>query len=168
MLENELTNREPGDGSGGPDQGAVNAGVSRGGVSSRPAGPPDPAPPAPSVPAVSFQPPQVLFQAPQPTVPAAAPPAPPSAEPAVGDDESNGSRPPRRRASRTKPDAEGAPPKQGGRAGRRPPQTAEDGEPAPAPAPDLPFSIDNDVASPGADPAETGASGADDLAGSDD
>ncbi len=168
MLENELNNKEPGDGSGGPDQGAVNAGASRGGVSSRPAGPPDPAPPAPSVPVVSFQPPQVLFQAPQPTVPAAAPPASPSAEPAVGDDESNGSRPPRRRASRTKPDAEGAPPKQGGRAGRRPPKTAEDGEPAPVPAPDLPFSIDNDVASPGAGTAETGDSGADDLAGSDD
>src|ERR1700760_608257 len=99
MLENELdNNRGPGGGSGGPDQSAVNAGASRGGVSSRPAGPPDPAPPAPSVPAVSFQPPQVLFQAPQPTVPAAAPPAPPSAEPVVGDDESNGSRPPRRRA----------------------------------------------------------------------
>ena len=168
MLENELTNREPGDGSGGPDQSAVNAGASRGGVSSRPAGPPDPAPPAPSVPAVSFQPPQVLFQAPQPTVPAAASPAPPSAEPAVGDDESNGSRPPRRRASRAKPDAEGAPPKQGGRAGRRPPKTAEDGEPAPAPAPDPSLSIDNDVASPGAGPAEPGDSGPADLAGSDD
>jgi ribonuclease E len=168
MLENELNNREPGDGSGGPDQGAVNAGASRGGVSSRPAGPPDPAPPAPSVPAVSFQPPQVLFQAPQPTAAAAAPPAPPSAEPAVGDDESNGSRPPRRRTSRTKPEAEGAPPKQGGRGSRRTPKTAEDGEPAPAPAPDPPFSIDNDVASPGAGTAETGDSGADDLAGSDD
>jgi ribonuclease E len=120
------------------------------------------------VPAVSFQPPQVLFQAPQPTVPAAAPPAPPSAEPVVGDDESNGSRPPRRRASRAKPDAEGAPPKQGGRSGRRPPKTAEDGEPAPAPAPDPSISIDNDVASPGAGPAETGDSGPADLAGSDD
>jgi ribonuclease E len=169
MLENELNNREPGDGSGGPDQSAVSAGASRGGVSSRPAGPPDPAPPAPSVPAVSFQPPQVLFQAPQATVPAAAPPAAPSAEPAVGDDdESNGARSPRRRSSRSKPDAEGAPPKQGGRGSRRSPKTEQDGDPAAAPEPDLPFSINNDVPSPGAGSPETGDSGLDDLAGSDD
>ena len=53
-------------------------------------------------------------------------------------------------------------------AGRRTPKTAEDGEPAPAPASDPSFSIDNDVASPGAGTAATGDSGADDLAGSDD
>ncbi len=174
MLENELNNREPGDGSGGSDQGAVSTGASRGGVSSRPAGPPDPAPPAPSVPAVSFQAPQVLFQAPQPTVVAApvAPPAVPSAEPATGPatgDDDGGARAPRRRSgSRAKPDADGAPAKQGGRGSRRGAKTAEDGEAAAAPEADQPFSQSNEnVGSPGAGSDEPDDSGAGDLSATD-
>jgi ribonuclease E len=105
MLENEPDNAGSGDGTGGTDHGAVSTGLSRGGVSSRPAGPPDPAPPAPAVPAIAFQAPQVLFQAPQPqpqAAPAERTAAAPAAAPAAGDDE-NGTRPARRR-SRSKPD----------------------------------------------------------------
>jgi ribonuclease E len=179
MLENELdNNRGPGDGSGGADQGAVSAGASRGGVSSRPAGPPDPAPPAPAVPVVSFQAPQVLFQAPRPSAAPApeAPPATPSAEPAVTDDENGGPRTSARRrssGSRAKADTEAAPPKQGGRGGRRgakaiEAKTAEDSEQTAAPDTDQPFS-DNEKgsASPGASSAENADSGADDLSSAD-
>src|ERR1700749_4662467 len=95
MLENEPDNAGSGDGTGGTDHGAVSTGLSRGGVSSRPAGPPDPAPPAPAVPVVAFQAPQVLFQAPQAQAPAVAerpagqrPAAAPAAEPTGGEEDS--------------------------------------------------------------------------------
>ena len=176
MLENELdNNRGPGDGSGGADHGAVSAGASRGGVSSRPAGPPDPAPPAPAVPAVSFHAPQVLFQAPQPSATPEAPPAAPSAEPAVSDDESGAPRTSSRRrtSSRAKADPEAAPPRQGGRGGRRgakatEAKTAEDEQPAVAPDAEPTFSTnEKGSASPGADSEQTADSGADDLSSAD-
>jgi ribonuclease E len=182
MLENELdNNREPGDGSGGPDHGAVSTGTSRGGVSSRPAGPPAPVPPAPSVPAIAFQAPQVLFQppptaAPPPAVAPAAPVAPPAVEPSGSDVDAGGSRSSTRRrsSSRTKADAEAAPPKQGGRGNRRGAKSAEakpaeDAEPTPAPEPELPVSDkNNEATTPEAGSAEPVVSGSDEQVTTDD
>jgi ribonuclease E len=139
MLENEPDNTGSGDGTGGTDHGAVSTGLSRGGVSSRPAGPPDPAPPAPAVPAVAFQAPQVLFQAPQPQAApveraaAERPAAVPAAAPAAGDDE-NGTRPARRR-SRSKPDTSPSD-KNEASAAEAAPATAETSGPDDASGPD--------------------------------
>src|SRR6201994_2908417 len=168
MLENEPDNAGSGDGTGGADHGAVSTGLSRGGVSSRPAGPPDPAPPAPAVPVVAFQAPQVLFQAPQAQAPAVAerPAAAPAAETAGGD-EDNGTRPARRR-SRAKADT--GPADKADQTDQAD-QTEKADRADKKPARNKPAAPDTNQAAPegaGQDQATPDRAGADDTAGPDD